>query len=620
MGGPRILTFFLAGILLSTLSASAEVTIVRRLPESGSNQAEAEWKKPMAPAERTVTQETVPASRLSGRLIVGGAGSGTSETASIEDWSTDSLFNYRDYLGAAGVVDISAQAYRDSGIDNFNQRYNGGVKYSTPDFSLNLSGDYDQSETLTVEGQSVSSTSGLGLAMSTSDSVRYPFQLQYSSSWDDQEYSDTESELEDRQEEDHSLELSSQLPFGPVEFDIEGLVDIHHDRLEDVSSRGYGGTLGATIPLSEVIGLYAGVEPQYSETEYQLTENRSREQSLVSDAGALFTFSEQFEGELHARRRDAWRSDPSFATDELSHTSVWSGTTSWSLIAPEELTTTAEYSLSREAGGSISQDLAGESTWEQDEGLLRKAGANTRFILSTPEASTSSTEERQSLLLSSFLLLMPADEMKIDTAYSMNRADQLNDDISLQHDVSVDLSHAPVEGLSYGLGGAYGYVDESTQTVSTYSGNSSLNLQPLLGYRRIDVSLSELFELEDETAGQNLLSKSTFTSSVPLSRQFSLRYLFSWEWVDLASETAEDGSAYQHSAGFTLAGQGIPFSMNSSYLVGYGFRGVQHQVDARLDVPLMESFSIISKFSYRYAETVDYETPFLFSTFAHYEF
>lgn len=616
----RALIFFLVSMLLSTLSASAEVTLVRRLPESGSNQAEAEWKKPMGPDIRTTTETAVPAARLSGRLIVGGSGSGTNETASIEDWSTDSLLNYRDYVGANGVVDIGAQAFRDTGIDSFSQHYSGDLAYSTPDFSLTLSGNYDQSETLTIEGQSVSSTSGLGLAISTSDNVRYPFQLEYASSWDDQEYSDSQSELEDRQEADYSLELSSQLPFGPVLFDVEGLVDIHHDRLDDVSSRGYGGTLAATIPLSEVIGLYAGLEPQYSETEYQITENGTREQSLGSDAGVLFTFSEQFEGELHARRRDAWRSDPTFATDDLSHTSVWSGTTKWSLIAPEELTTTAEYSLSREAGGSISQDLAGESTWKQDEGLLRKAGAKSRFILSNPEASTSSAEERQSLQISSFLLLMPMDEMKIDSAYSVNRAEQLDEDILMQHDVSVDLSHAPVEGLSYGLGGAYGYVDESAQTVSTYSGNSRLNLQPIFGYRRLDLSLSELFELEDEIAGQNLLSKSTFSSAVPLSKQFSLRYLFSWEWVELASETAEDGSAYQHSAGFTLAGQGIPFSVNSSYLVGHGFRGVQHQVDARLDVPLMESFSVISKFSYRYAETVDYETPFLFSTFAHYEF
>src|SRR6056297_3342765 len=130
MEGARILTFFLMGILLSTLSASAEVTLIRRLPESGSNQAEAEWKKPMGPGVRTTTEAAVPAARLSGRLIVGGSGSGTNETASIEDWSTDSLLNYRDYVGANGVVDISGQAFRDTGIDSFSQHYSGDLAYS----------------------------------------------------------------------------------------------------------------------------------------------------------------------------------------------------------------------------------------------------------------------------------------------------------------------------------------------------------------------------------------------------------------------------------------------------------------------------------------------------------
>ena len=619
MNRPHLPIFLLLLWVMTGTSTMAEVTIVRRLPASGSNQAEADWKRPMIPEERPPVEDSA-AARLSGRLIVGGSGSGTGDTVSLEDWSTDSQLNYKNYIGEEGLLDIRAQAFRDKGIDTFSQRYSGGLAYSSPDFTFNLSGDFDQSEALSLEGQSVNTSGALGIDMRTSENVRFPFQLQYASAWDEQEYEESASEYEDRREADHSLELTSQLPFGVLLFDVEGLVDIRHDRIDDVTTRGYGGTLGATFSLSEVVGLYAGVSPHYSETEYQISEDRIEEQALGSDLGLLFSFSERLEGELYAQRHDAWRSDPTFVDEDLTHTSVWSGTTLWSLTAPEELITSAEYSLSREAGGSISQDLAGDSTWEQDEGLLRKAGGEFRLVITDLEASTDSEEDRESNTVRSFIQLQPADEMTIDSNYSFQRTEGLNDEVSLQQDASVDFAHAPVEGFAYALGGAYAYSDENELISSTYAGNSRLNLKPVFGYRQFDIVLSEIFEVEDEAAEQNLLSKSSFSAAVPLTKQFSLRYLFSWEWVDLASVTAEDGSAFQHSAGFTLAGQEVPFSVNSSYLVGHGFRGVQHQVDARLDVPLMESFSIISKFSYRYAETVDYETPFLFSTFAHYEF
>ncbi|MGC9313468.1 MAG: hypothetical protein ACP5IA_12325, partial [Sediminispirochaetaceae bacterium] len=69
----------LAFLMLCTFSAAAEVTIIRTLPESGTNQAEAEWKSPAAiDGDRAAAESAAgaPAARLSGRIIVGGYGSG----------------------------------------------------------------------------------------------------------------------------------------------------------------------------------------------------------------------------------------------------------------------------------------------------------------------------------------------------------------------------------------------------------------------------------------------------------------------------------------------------------------------------------------------------------------
>src|SRR6056297_1446190 len=161
MNRPHIPVFLLLLWAMAGTPIMAEVTIVRRLPESGSNQAEADWKRPMIPEERP-TVEDPAAARLSGRLIVGGSGSGTGDTATIEDWSTDSQLNYKNYIGEKGLLDIRAQAFRDKGIDTFNQRYSGGLAYSSPDFTFNLSGNFDQRESLAVERQSETTSGAMG--------------------------------------------------------------------------------------------------------------------------------------------------------------------------------------------------------------------------------------------------------------------------------------------------------------------------------------------------------------------------------------------------------------------------------------------------------------------------
>lgn len=607
----------LALLMLCTFSAAAEVTIIRTLPESGTNQAEAEWKSPAAiDGDRAAAASAAgaPAARLSGRIIVGGYGSGSEEEVTIDDWSTDSLLNYQSFLGENGLLDIQAQAYRDTGIDSFEQRYNGSLGFSKPSFSVKMSGNYNQSELTTLDGENVETDAAVGLDISTSEEVRIPFQLAYSSSWDQRDYEST-GDSEEAQEEDHSLQLSSELPFDRVVFSLDGGFDIHHDRLDDVSTTGYGGTLGCTFNLTELIGLYAGASPSYSATEYQLADKKSEERSIESDAGVLLTFSEKFEGEVHASRIDAWRSDPEFIEDDLSHTSIWQGATEWSLQAPEELTSTAAYEISREEGGSLSHDVSGDSTWEQEEGVLRKTGARFRYLLVDSAGGLSRSE---SIDWGSFLSLEPADMMSFDTDYSGSWSDDEGN--TVQHDAGLDFSHNPVEGFGYGAGAGYAYEEDADNYSSKYSGTGRVNLVPVIGYKELNLELSELLEFEDASDGENILSRTSFSSGYPLTKEVRLRYTFSWEWIDLEAAGEDDGSAFLHTAGFTLSGPKVPFSFNSSYLVGHGFRGVQHQVDARLEVPLRKSFNLISKLSYRYAETVTYETPFLFSTFAHYEF
>ena len=609
-------SFIIPVLMLACISrALPQVTIIRTLPETGENRAEAEWKSPAIMERDPIIDEETFADRFSGRIILGAYGTGSQDAVTINEWTTDSLMRYQDFVGRTGLMDVQLQALRDTGIGSFEQRYKGTIAYSNPSFSVTMNGDYDQSEIRTAEGDNAETAGKVGLDIKSSEDVQLPFHLTYSSSWDQSDYKKSDEDPEEKQEESHSIQAASELSFDRLVFSLDGALDIHHDRLADVTTTGYGGTLGGTYALSGLVGLYAGVAPAYSETEYQRAEKNIREQSIESDLGLLFTFSEGFEGEIHGRRVDAWRSDPDFITDDLSHTSIWKGATAWSLVAPQNLASTASYEIARNQDGSLRHDFSGSSTWEQEEGVLKKSGVHFSYALVDSEQGTTTSE---STSWGANLSLEPAEMMKLQADYNGSRTEQ--NSATLQHLGAINYSHAPAESFAYAFGTGYTYKEEAGTFSSLYKGTGKVQVLPVIGYRQLSFELSELFELEEFSGGVNILSNTGFSTSLPLTRQVKVRYSFGWEWVDLGASGEDGGSAFLHTAGLNLSGPGVPFALNTSYLVGHGFRGVQHQVDARLEVPLVASFHIISKFSYRYAETVTYETPYIFSLLGRYEF
>jgi hypothetical protein len=400
-----------------------------------------------------------------------------------------------------------------------------------------------------------------------------------------------------------------------VELESEGYLDISHDRIEQLSTLGYGGSLDLIVPLGEVIGLSLSTSPGYSSSEDQAADRLIEEFALENSGGMVLSLEDSLEGEIFAGRVDSWSSHPDVDGGATVHTAYWRGRSSWSLTAPEELTSTAAYRVTGQGGEAKMHDLAAGSEWSREEGFLRKAEISGRMVINE---QTEITPELRRELWRSELEFSPAETMSLSASYDGSRREE--EGLSWSHNAAGSYRHSPVEEFEYRFGTSYGYSLSAAEEMHRFSGSGELQLRPQISFRRWEVGASERVELEYASAGRDLLSASGFTLGVPLLRQLSLRYALSWEWVELAAVGSADGSAFTHTTGLTLSGRELPFSLSSSYMMGHGYRGWQHHVDAGLEIDLAESFYLIAELNYRYAETVSYEIPFRFSTLLRYEF
>ncbi len=605
-----------------------EVTIVRKLPESGEHKAEAEWKESgdISP-EKAAGRVPDLTPEISGRLIFGGYGTGSEDAVSIDDWATDSQINFSSYVGQAGIFEAKAQAFREDSIDRFDQKYNGSLNYATPQLNMQLSGGYDEKKLIKAEGETFKSDAALAFQIDTSEESRFPTSLRYKSNWRE---SEKELESEDQEvvnKETHLITFTTAMQLGESVLDVESKANIKRNPGDEITNQGYNGTLGLTIPITGLISFIGSSSPSYSFTDYEMTDERSEERAIDNRMGLLFIQEELFEAVIKAGRIDAWQSDPQLTSDTLSHSTLWLGNSSFNLTYPEKLTSEAGYEISRAPEGALGHDLSAGTTWKQDEGLLREAGAHGQFLFK--EYETTATEQDGSdgnnngsnlekEKWGANLLIAPSDASRLSAGYKGYRKDI--EATTWEHSGHSNFTHSPIEGFSYNLAGSYVYNSKDEEETKTYSGSGGINLQPVIQYTRLTIGATETFELEDTAEGKDKLSKTTTSLAVPFSRQMRMQYGFTLEWVDFYLEEAEEGFAFLHATGFSLSGAPLPFMLKTDYLIGHGFRGVQHQVNAALEIPMFESWNLISKISYRYAEAVTYETPFIFSTLLHYEF
>jgi hypothetical protein len=616
----RSLRCVLVAVLVVAIGPAAhtEVIIERTLPQTGVNTSEADWKEPpvVDPSPRTGIRPEAT-QRLTGRLMLGGYGSGGGARGfAVQDWSTDSVLRYSRLLGGNGVLVAGAEALRRDRIDSSAERYGGSVSWNADALRVEASGLYDRHTATTFDGTTDETTSELGIDLATKTGALLPVAFSYASEWNRlRATGGEETGARERRDETHSAGLSADIPVGVATLEADGYFDLAHDRIESTSTLGYGGTLEFMLPVTEVVSLYLASNPAYSSTERQESDSVTKEVAVENGGGVRIELDELVEGELHAGRIDAWRSDPQIADGAFVHSSVWKGRTSWSLTAPAPLTTGASYGVSLTGGSAVGHDVSASSVWKQDDGLLKEAQLRGRLAISE---ATDLTAEHRREEWSTGVTLAPTERAELSASYVGSR--RHGESVAWSHTAAGTYSHTPAQVFGYGLGGSYRYMLEDSSAAHRYSGSGNVGLRPRIGHAQWELAASELFELERSSGADDVLSTSTVSLAVPVLKQLSLRYMFTWEWTDAASTNAPEGSAFSHNPGLTVSGPGLPFRLTSSYLMGHGYRGTQHHADVAVRVGVAESFSLISELNYRYAETIDYETPFRFTTLLHYEF
>ena len=128
-------------LLLLCSAAGTEVTLIRKIPDTGEHQVDAQWTKPRPQPEQAAGQ-----TEFSMRIILGGQG-GVSATGEQEnDLYTDSTLSLAQPLGSAATLNIGGRALRKRYLDGREQSYSTGMDLRAERWSLDLSGSYEDGE------------------------------------------------------------------------------------------------------------------------------------------------------------------------------------------------------------------------------------------------------------------------------------------------------------------------------------------------------------------------------------------------------------------------------------------------------------------------------------------
>ncbi|MDZ7793659.1 MAG: hypothetical protein U5P10_08220 [Spirochaetia bacterium] len=263
--------------------------------------------------------------------------------------------------------------------------------------------------------------------------------------------------------------MASTMYIGEGSLDFNGAASIKKNLADEITSHGYNGTFGVNVPISGVISVIGSSSPAFLFTEYELTENRSEERSVENDVGLLFSKEEEFEVQIKAARKDAWRSAPDFSDNSLSHTSVWKGISSASLIYPDTLTSTLGYEISRKLEGELGHDLSAGTALRREGRPVREASLYGQYLLNESESSGTVEKEKWGTEVG----VVPFDTGSLSAGYKGYH--KKSEGQIWEHRGNSSFVHTPVEEFSYNLAGSYVYYEKEEATKKTYAASGALN-------------------------------------------------------------------------------------------------------------------------------------------------
>jgi len=610
-------------LLLLFSPAWSEVTLIRKIPDSGEHQADAQWSKPRPQPEQMVGQRD-----FSALIILGGQGGGGATGEPVYDLYTDSTVSLAQPLGSAAILNIGGSAFRKRYLDGREQSYSATVDLRAERWSLDLNGSYGDSARTLTEASGVSTADvdkeDQDLLVASTLNASFIPTLPMSLSYQHSRTRDTEDDSPIENTVIDAADFLAQGTLGKVGLELGGSVEHNIDGITDMETLGAGGNLSVNLPILSFLHLRPSIAPVYTQTDY-LSGDYIDSTTLDTDLGFYFPLSDVFELRLVAGIANTWSHKKESGVESKEDWATWQGETGLEWQPESGYFASATYSLestyqsgTEPPGQSHQGDLSLGWQNPRERGALQSVKAGADFsVHDTVDGHWNAGVD-----------LQPVRTMSLDSSYTGSISNSETSEVWC-HQLSSELSHAPDPLLNYQLAAT---VSDSITTETpggkihslTADGLGQVTLLPRWNLKVYTVSLGEnvAFSQELTTATEPYVLVKTFSSvAVPITLFLQLRYDFTWEWVNQVSEGGSPGNAFQHLTGLTLAGGDLPFSLTAGYQIGHGFRGLRHDLNAILDVPFDRGFGLKGEASFsHYTEEGSTVSPFLLGLHGVYEY
>ena len=578
-----LMVLLVSGILVFIpLYLAGQVQIIRQPPPSDEEPGQATWSDPYSdPLQARETGQ----SDLSGRISVGGQGGQDKAGDALYNLSSDSLISLVQPLGGEAILSFDATVVRQQSAVKEDQRYDGTLALEFERLQFQTSGGFSQTLNQAAEIDSEDADARFGLSVSSGLIETLPMSLEYESVWVNREDIGVETESSRSDE----LAFKTVGTVGVVGLDIRGDLEYEDDREAESERLGLAGSMTTTVPLQEQLGLLLNLKPVYSRSDTQTSELRST--SLESGVGVSWLPQEELEATVRASRVDAWSSGEGTAYEAYQNS--WKGGLGVNYLPRQGFFAGPAYDFTKAVGGNASHDLFLLLGWRGEEIVKELSGKSSSTFIRT-ESGDRVKDALDWQLLATLLL---AERMNLSGEYEGGYVSEEAGE-TWNHELGTEFSHTPDPGLTYrGAATLTTTREETTGSEWEQQYIAALTVKPFINYVQYTVDMSETLDLSSGASGDDVLSSALTRLAFPLSNELKGRVGFEWEWINRTSIGADAGNYFHYSAGLSVAGNIVPFSLNADYVLGYGYRGLRHDFSSGIQVPLQGGYVLDGDFT-----------------------
>lgn len=580
---------------LAPLSAWSQVQIVRELPQTGENQAQAQWGPPLPTAPTAQAPSPARGVQAGGRIALGASGGIGDSGAQTLDAFLESNLSLLVPFGSTSSFLLSADAARRPGLEGLDQTYKGSARLAFEAWQLEVGGGYHQQDSNQATGSTGELSGDARAALTLAFIPTLPISATYSFQQLTQNQSDfTGAFAKITDSATHLASLKATGTLGIVEVDTGANFSSVNDAATNMQSTVLGGNVGVTVPLASWVKAFATFLPKYNATSYSQTGNSVQNTSLESDAGFLFPISGQLALKVGAGTIEQWsaQSGPSAYTDPTVPASsvTWKGLTGleWKQDA---LSASATYGFGKVVSGPFVHSLDALFGFHGEKGSfvndISAGGSDTLSLDDSGAVVNNQASWKTSAGLGS------QDSLAVNASYT-GSADGISQ-LSLTNTAHLGVTHQLIPELSYAVSGDLTNSqgpDIQPTLLQTYQGK--LTVAPRFGDRTVTFTADDTLGIDVLQSPTLVVSKAGAGVAVPIVQILSARYRFDWEWDSATAPGAGPDSEFRNAVGLTLSGQPLPISLTTDYALSFGFRGLRHDGTASLSATFWKGFVLTS--------------------------